>query len=396
MFVDIGIIAILLIGLIVGIVRGTAKSIIKMLSLAGALVLTWYLTPFVMKFVFDTDMLNQLVFGETLSLKSLFAETAIASQMESSFFIKALASPLTEQVTEILTKTGSALTYEQCLPYVLAVYSATVFVSFLVYLVVRLLIMIIAAIIKAIFLKYKPRALSRIIGGILGVVNSVVITVWILLIGSTLVPMPSLTAPMTSQTDESKILGWTYEFVQKTYNDFLVKDSYIEKAIKAAEKTLNPGSASHTHSGVYVCDGCGDSFAGEWSEFLTNYEGNVATVTTEEYYVEMSADVENNMDVKLLCATIDDTISLRLTYDADSQSWTYAYSENDGGANLTATGTFASFSAGDSLTCANCDFADFTEKEPMIKSAIATIVSNANSSLSEKNAGFTMANLGLN
>ena len=135
MFVDIGIIAILLIGLIVGIVRGTAKSIIKMASLAGALVLTWYLTPFVMKFVFDTDMLNQLVFGETLSLKSLFAETAIASQMESSFFIKALASPLTEQVTEILTKTGSALTYEQCLPYVLAVYSATVFVSFLVYLV---------------------------------------------------------------------------------------------------------------------------------------------------------------------------------------------------------------------------------------------------------------------
>lgn len=110
----------------------------------------------------------------------------------------------------------------------------------------------------------------------------------------------------------------------------------------------------------------------------------------------MSADVENNKDVELLCATIDSTISLLLTYDADSQTWIYAYVENDGGANLTATGTFASFSAGDSLTCANCDFADFTEKEPTIKSAIATIVSNANASLSEKNAGFTMANLGLN
>ena len=118
-------------------------------------------------------------------------------------------------------------------------------------------------------------------------------------------------------------------------------------------------------------------------------------MTTEEYYVEMSADVENNKDVELLCATVDSTISLLLTYDANSQTWTYAYSENDGGANLRATGTFASFSAGDSLTCLTCNFT-FAEKESTIKSAIATIVSNANSSLSEKNAGFTMANLGLN
>lgn len=128
---------------------------------------------------------------------------------------------------------------------------------------------------------------------------------------------------------------------------------------------------------------------------MTNYEGNVATVITEDYYVEMSADVENNKDVELLYATVDSTISLHLTYDADSQTWVYVYLENDGGANLTARGTFASFSAGDSLTYLTCNFT-FEEKEPMIKSAIATIVSNANSSLSEKNAGFTMANLGLN
>ena len=116
---------------------------------------------------------------------------------------------------------------------------------------------------------------------------------------------------------------------------------------------------------------------------------------TEDYYVEMSADVENNKDVELLYATVDSTISLHLTYDADSQTWVYVYLENDGGANLTATGTFASFSAGDSLTCLTCNFT-FAEKESTIKSAIATIVSNVNSSLSEKNAGFTMANLGLN
>ena len=237
MFIDIGIIAIILICFIVGLTRGTAKSIIKLISLAGALVLTWYLTPFIMDFVFDTDLLNSLVFGESLSLKSLYGGADIASQMESSFIIKTLCSPLKTQCEAIISANGiTDVKWIDCLPYVLSVYTATLIVSLIVYMVVRLLIIIVMAIIKAIFLKYKPKALSRFIGGILGIVNSVVMIVWIMLIGCALAPIPALNQPIRSQADSSKAIEWTYNLTQETYDKFIVKDDYILKAIEQAIK----------------------------------------------------------------------------------------------------------------------------------------------------------------
>ncbi len=239
MFVDIGIIVVLLIGLIVGIVRGTAKSIIKFVSLVAGLILTWYLTPFIMKFVFDTDFLNQSVFGEQFSLYALFKNTAVYSQYESSVVLKALCAPLISQTDAILQAQGIALTVQQCFPYVLAAYSATIIVAFIVYLVVRLLIMIIAAIIKAIFLKYKPKPVSRVIGGIIGMVNSVVAVLWIFLLTSSIIPQNTLTAPVLSQADKSLGVQWTYGFVQEGVEKVMVKDSYIAHAIKEAEKAIN-------------------------------------------------------------------------------------------------------------------------------------------------------------
>ncbi len=246
MFVDIGIIAILLIGFIVGLVRGTAKSIIKLISLIAGIILTWYLTPFIMKFVFDTDILNELILGDGVSLKVLFKDTKIATLYEGSIILKAIYSPLSKQVTDILATAGNSLTAEQCLPYVLAMYSATVIVSFLVYLVVRLLIMIIAAIIKAIFLKYKPGGLSRFIGGLFGIINSTVTVLWIFLLTSSVISLPQITQPIADQTKDSKGVQFVYGYVQQGFNTFIVKDDYIQKAMDRAFKDAgiepNPGT----------------------------------------------------------------------------------------------------------------------------------------------------------
>ena len=266
MFVDIGIIVILLIGLIVGIVRGTAKSIIKLLSLVGGLVLTWFLAPYVMKFVFDIPLLNNLIIGEKISLKALFADANIATLTESSFILKTVCTPLQENIGAILAaKEITAITVEQIMPYALAVYSATVFVSFLVYLVVRLLIMIIAAIIKAIFIKNVPGGFSRFIGAILGLVNSVVAIMWIFMLTSAIIGMPALTEPISSQTNGSLGVSWTYEFFQAGFNEHILTDEqivkydYIEHACKAA--------ASH--------------YEVEWPEPGTGTEPGSGTVTPE-------------------------------------------------------------------------------------------------------------------
>ena len=235
MFVDIGIAVILLIGLIAGIVRGFGRSFLKLISIAVAFVLTWRLTPYVMKFMFETDIFSQLIYGEGLSLCTLFSDASILAMAENSVFLKAICEPLLEYLV-MYEPTAEQVAY--FMPYLLAVFSATVIASLLVYLVVRLLIMIIVSIIKAIFFKYKPKGWSRFFGGILGIVNSAVAVLWILLLASSVSSMTPIAINVANQTKDSIVVNTASEFVLDTYNKYMVQENYLEKAIDQAIRNL--------------------------------------------------------------------------------------------------------------------------------------------------------------
>ena len=235
MFVDIGIGVILLIGFIVGIVRGAGKSFIKLLSIAGAAVLTWRLTPYVMRFMLETDLFKQLIFGQGVSLLTLFKETELASISTSSPIFTAICEPLRAYIS------SAPLSFEQYLPYLLAAFSATIIVSLIVYLVVRLLVMIIASILKGIFIKNEPSKFSRFIGSLLGIVNGALVVCIIYILSASIVGLPVLTQPIVEQTQTSYAVNYTYSIVVDNYSKVMIEDDHLgvcslTEAIIQAEK----------------------------------------------------------------------------------------------------------------------------------------------------------------
>ena len=106
----------MLIGFIIGIVRGAGKSFIKLLSIVGALVLTWRLTPYVLRFVFDgqeegfANIFYQLIFGDGVSLVKLFEGADIINLSKDSVILQAVCNPLSNYVNSIH---NPALTVEQ-------------------------------------------------------------------------------------------------------------------------------------------------------------------------------------------------------------------------------------------------------------------------------------------
>ena len=220
MFIDIGIIVIVLIGFIIGIVRGAGKSFIKLLSIVGALVLTWRLTPYVLRFVFDgqeegfANIFYQLIFGDGVSL------------VKDSVILQAVCNPLSNYVNSIH---NPALTVEQYMPYLLAAFSATIIISLIVYLVVRLLVMIIASILKGIFIKYEPTKFSRFVGGLLGIVNSVFVVCIIYILSASVVGIPALSQPIAEQAQDSFAVKYSYTLVVENYSQFMVEEDHLSE-----------------------------------------------------------------------------------------------------------------------------------------------------------------------
>lgn len=232
--IDIVVLALLLISLIIGIVRGVGKSILKLISILGAFVLTWRLTPLVMNFVLGDDFWCSLVFGDGFSFKKMFEGSHIVELANNSDFFKAILAPLKAYVENA----NAAGSLEQYIPYLLAAFFATVLCSLLVYLVVRLLIMIIMAIIKAIFFKYKPGGISRFFGALFGLVNGAFIVVWAFLLASSFTANTTLENGVADLSNSSISMKFLSSFIPNTYSSIYLEDSTLSKAIEEADKAI--------------------------------------------------------------------------------------------------------------------------------------------------------------
>ena len=94
--VDIVVAVIALIALIIGICRGTFKSLLKLFSMALALFITLLMANTVATFILNTPLMTELVLGNSVSLKALYGETLATWQ--DSTLLNAMYAPMVEKL----------------------------------------------------------------------------------------------------------------------------------------------------------------------------------------------------------------------------------------------------------------------------------------------------------
>ena len=231
---DIVIAVILFLAFIIGISRGTFKSMLKLFSMALALGLTLLMADTVAKFILNNPVMSEMVFGNTVSLKALYGQ--IPDGWQDSTLLNALYAPMIEKLTA-LGFTG--VTAQQMLPSAMAFQSGIVIGCFMLYLVFRIVIMIIAFIIKKLVRKSRKSGLSRLFGGLLGIVNGAIIVSILLSVVMAFVPAQSLSSTVSNFAQDSFAVKHSTTLTQQIATKTMVSDENLKSALTLAGFTLN-------------------------------------------------------------------------------------------------------------------------------------------------------------
>lgn len=239
MYIDIAIGVIALLAFIVGLVKGTLKPFLKMLSIVGSVLITVYLMGALSSFVMDNEALKMLVLGDGISIKALYAGADI--DYSSSATLSAIYSPIVDRIKEmgvLLDSSNYTVSDNDLITIALALHTGMLFVGLIAYFAVRIVVMIIAHIVKKIVGDREISGFSRFIGGILSAVNGVLISVMLIVTALTVAPIKGVGDAVTPITDSSAILNSALPTISKTVDDAIVSDDTILKAIEYAGYTF--------------------------------------------------------------------------------------------------------------------------------------------------------------
>lgn len=239
MYIDIAIGAIALLAFIVGLVKGTLKPFLKMLSIVGSVLITVYLMGALSSFVMDNEALKMLVLGDGISIKALYAGADI--DYSSSATLSAIYSPIVDRIKDmgvLLDSSNYTVSDNDLITIALALHTGMLFVGLIAYFAVRIVVMIIAHIVKKIVGDREISGFSRFVGGILSAVNGVLISVMLIVTALTVAPIKGVGDAVTPITDSSVILNSALPTISKTVDDAIVSDDTILKAIEYAGYTF--------------------------------------------------------------------------------------------------------------------------------------------------------------
>ena len=239
MYIDIAIGVIALLAFIVGLVKGTLKPFLKMLSIVGSVLITVYLMGALSSFVMDNEALKMLVLGDGISIKALYAGADI--DYSSSATLSAIYSPIVDRIKDmgvLLDSSNYTVSDNDLITIALALHTGMLFVGLIAYFAVRIVVMIIAHIVKKIVGDREISGFSRFIGGILSAVNGVLISVMLIVTALTVAPIKGVGDAVTPITDSSVILNSALPTISKTVDDAIVSDDTILKAIEYAGYTF--------------------------------------------------------------------------------------------------------------------------------------------------------------
>ena len=244
MFVDIGIAVVILICFIVGIARGSLKTFLSIGVIVGGLLLSAWLTGMLASWIRTANPEIYRKFIEfcvsdekAISLVKIFQGCNI--DYTSSKTLTAIYQPMLNMLEglTVLDSSSQVVGLDVIMPILMSLHLGMLIVLFVVYLAVTIILEIVAHIIKAIVKgksDRKPNGFSRFMGALFGIINGAIIACIIMVVASAVVPVPALTDPMTSQTNNSFVYTTTMPAINNVIEEKIISKDLILDALDAS------------------------------------------------------------------------------------------------------------------------------------------------------------------
>ena len=238
-YIDIIIIALVALGGLLGLWKGTGKTLIKFICFAITIVATYFIATKLTDWLLGVGFVRKFIVGEKTSFMSLYLNkmSGIFAGVEEGAKLTGLlgsfVNPMIDRYTAIGGPTAYGLTYSEFVALHSAVHLLNIIACILVYGIVRLVVALISKLLKAVLLKGdQPGKLSRIFGFIFGATRGVALVIVIFILASTITPF-KFADKYNTAVNES-VLG---EFVtEKTYS--LTDNILYGKGAEKTEKLL--------------------------------------------------------------------------------------------------------------------------------------------------------------
>lgn len=273
-YVDVAIIAIMVLFALIGLWKGVAKTAIKLVCFVASVVVAYFIGGYLLDKALTVGFVKKLVVGDGFSLYKLYygglsSELAAATTApEVSGIFGLFVAPMIERFTAMGGPSVYGITYGQFVAISLSVNTLTLLITLVVYGVVRLLAHILAKILKKIFVHGKPKAVGRIVGFVVGAVRGAAIVAVLMIISTVIFPMKfGFAKAYVGTFDESLIGKKTAVYVYDAY-DKLVYGSDEESSEEFMKKL-----------GYEKTDDASDSGAESETTPETSSEPDVAPLT---------------------------------------------------------------------------------------------------------------------
>ena len=237
-YVDIAIIAVVALFALIGLWKGTGKTIIKLICFAGAILITCFAAEYVIKWLLGVEFLRGFIIGDGFSLRSLYYNAIGGEAFVGS---ESLAGAMHLYVQPIVAR-YSTLAIEELYAMSIAEFTAicltfntlNIVICLIIYAVARLVCSIVGWVLGKIILHGETKVLSRLIGFVLGGARGFVLVMVALIVSTVIMPF-GWALPYSQTIKESMIGNSTASFTYQFYDSVLFGTSETDKTIALFE-----------------------------------------------------------------------------------------------------------------------------------------------------------------
>lgn len=212
-YVDVAIIAVIVLFALIGLWKGMAKTSIKLICFAASIVAAYFISDYLLTKALSVGFIKRLVAGEGFSLYGMYygglvpeiAEATVAPEIGGIF--GAFVTPMIERFTAMGGTEAYGITYGQFIALNLSVNTLSILLTLVIYGIVRIVAHIVAWILKKIFVHGKPKALGRIFGFVAGAVRGAAIVAVLLVVSTVIFPMKFGFAQAYVDTFDESLIG---------------------------------------------------------------------------------------------------------------------------------------------------------------------------------------------
>lgn len=229
-YIDIIIIAIIALGALVGLWKGTVKTLISLVCFAVAALVCFFISDYCLKFLLGVDVIKQFALGEGMSLRSLIGS---AIDLDATGVVKALYEPLIARYADIGGAAAWGATTEEFLSVAISLHMFTVLITVILYFAARIIASIVGFVLRIIFVHGGTGLISRIAGMVIGAVKGTAVAMLLLFVVSFIFPL-GFSKPVTDAMDQSKITSAICNVEYKFLSDHLYSDETLEMMMNGA------------------------------------------------------------------------------------------------------------------------------------------------------------------